>query len=330
MHKKKIRIFLGSSIVEFARERDELDLFIRTVSDKFEEKYDTKIVPLRCETVDGSMTLGRKQEQYNELIKESEMCFFIFFTKAGEFTREEFEVAYRSFVCSDGVKPKIYVYFKNVPDGVEVDPSIKAFMDEIDQTFHHYYGTFDDIDTIKLRILLQLKIQEMDFVKVELEGESVAVDGEKIMKIDGVSEFFNSADLTERLSELQRLNEKYFLMKAEYSKGGCDDAFYREYAEIAARRQTVADEIEELRGQIFSLSVGLSRDEVHGEISLRQREAYRLLEQGDRAGCLAVMAAEEVDGDYFKAKELRRKRHEEEDRAAARTYIREHGFAVDV
>ena len=54
---KKIKIFLASSIVEFARDRDELELFIRNVSDRFEENYDTKIIPLRCENVDTNMTV---------------------------------------------------------------------------------------------------------------------------------------------------------------------------------------------------------------------------------------------------------------------------------
>ena len=83
---KKIKIFLASSIVEFARERDELELFIRNVSDKFEDNYDTKIIPLRCENVDTCMTLDGKQEEFNQLIRESEMCFFIFFTRVGTVT----------------------------------------------------------------------------------------------------------------------------------------------------------------------------------------------------------------------------------------------------
>lgn len=40
---KKIKIFLGSSIVEFEKERNELELFIRNLSDKFEDNYNIKI-----------------------------------------------------------------------------------------------------------------------------------------------------------------------------------------------------------------------------------------------------------------------------------------------
>ena len=158
---KKIKIFLASSITEFAEERNALELFIRNVSDEFEEKYDTKIIPLRCENIDPCMSKVRKQDEYNQLIKDSEMCFFIFFTHAGKYTQEEFEIAYEQFKNSENHKPKVYIYFKNLPKDIKIEQSVKDFMEKVDKTYHHYYGTFDHIDTIELK---KLKIE---FVEVE-------------------------------------------------------------------------------------------------------------------------------------------------------------------
>ena len=84
--KRTIKIFLASSIVEFVNERMIIENFIRNISDKFEEHYDIKIQPLLCENFDDAYTVARKQEEYNEKIRESEFCFFIFFTKAGSYT----------------------------------------------------------------------------------------------------------------------------------------------------------------------------------------------------------------------------------------------------
>ncbi|MBQ2732758.1 MAG: hypothetical protein IJF74_01235, partial [Clostridia bacterium] len=146
---KKIKIFLGSSIIEFANERMAIENFIRNVSDKFEDHYNVKIQPLLCENFDDAYTTIRKQEEYNQKICESELCFFIFFTKVGEFTREEFEVARKQF--EETGKPKIYIYFKTV-DEAEIDRSVNDFMNELDKVFGHYYGTFEHVDTVKLRI----------------------------------------------------------------------------------------------------------------------------------------------------------------------------------
>ena len=41
--RKIIKVFLASSIVEFANERMAIENFIRNVSDKFEEHYNIKI-----------------------------------------------------------------------------------------------------------------------------------------------------------------------------------------------------------------------------------------------------------------------------------------------
>ncbi len=39
---RKIKIFLASSIIEFAKERMEIENFIRNISDDFEDKYGVK------------------------------------------------------------------------------------------------------------------------------------------------------------------------------------------------------------------------------------------------------------------------------------------------
>jgi hypothetical protein len=112
--KKKIKIFLGSSIVEFKKERQEIENFIYRLSDDFEDRYDISVKPLLCESFDEAYSEIRKQEEYNEKVRSSDLCFFIFFTKAGEYTREEFEVARKKFAESG--KPKIYTYFKVLGD----------------------------------------------------------------------------------------------------------------------------------------------------------------------------------------------------------------------
>ena len=326
MYKRKISIFLASSIVEFANERRDIENFIRNVSDKFEERYDTKIQPLLCENFDNCMSEARKQEEYNEKIRESEMCFFIFFTRAGEFTREEFEVAYKQFKESETHRPKIYVYFKKVPEGVSVEQSVKDFMNEIDNTYQHYHDMFDHIDTVKLRILLNLKMQEMDFANIEIKNGECVVDGNNMMSLDKVSEFANSKNLQRMKAELAEIEEKYFKMLPIYAKGGFDESFRNEYVNVASKRQSMKKQIEDLEKSIFDLSLGLSKDEVRGEMTPRMKEAYRLLELGDSEGCIAVLNSEDIDSEF----ERWEREHEREGKKKASIYIREHKIAIDI
>lgn len=322
---KKIKIFLGSSITEFKDERNELELFIRNLSDKFEDNYNIKILPLRCENIDNCLKAEGTQNFINEeLVCESDMCFFIFFTKVGEFTEEEFRVAFKKFT-KDG-KPKIYVYFKNVSDGVTVEESLKQFMNKIDNEFKHYHGTFDHIDTIKLRILLNLKIQEMGFVSVKVENGSVIVDGVDILNTNSISEYANSSTLKKLNDELTSIEEEFIQLQAICSEDNVESIYYKKYAEVASKRQNLIDSIEELENSIFNMSLKMSYDEVRGDISVRQKEAYRLFEQGEYKKCLAVLNSDEINNDFF----LYEKKELERIRKRATIFIREHYTAISI
>lgn len=252
------------------------------------------------------------------------MCFFIFFTRAGEFTQQEFEVAFEKF-RKDG-KPKIYIYFKNLKDGEKAEDSVREFMNRIDNELSHYHGTFDHIDTVKLRILLNLKLQEMDFVSVEFDNGNCVVDGKNALDISNVSEFANNALLKQLQKELAEIEEEYLLMKPIYVKGDASDSFCRKYAETASKRQNLIDTIEELQKNIFNMSLRICKDEVHAEITVRQKEAYRLFELGDYEGCMSVLDVDEINNDYFRKRKLRQEMQKKE----SMQFIREHKTAIDI
>lgn len=322
--RRTVNIFIGSSINEFREERHELVGYIYSVSDGFERRYGIRVRPLLCEYTDPAMRMdgAHKQEDYNDLIRESEMSFFIFFTRAGEFTRKEFELACE-LMRANG-RPKVYVYFKNVPEGVTAEASLREFMTQVDRD--HYHGTFDSIDTIKLRILECLKFQEFEELSIEVKDGYVCVDGQRVLKLENITEFSNNRLLADLRAQLEKVQEQYFPMKAEYEKRRSDPAFYRTYADIAAKRQSLLDEIEELEKQIFSLSLNMCRDAVHGDITPRQKEAYRLFEQGDLHGANAILDADEIEDEFlrFEREETRRLRE------GARRFIRQIRTKIEV
>jgi tetratricopeptide (TPR) repeat protein len=322
-YKRKINIFLGSSILEFEKERILIENFIRNISDKFEEHYDIKLQPLLCENFDDAVSVVRKQEEYNQKVKNSEFCFFIFFTKAGQFTKEEFDVAMAQF--KETGKPKIYTYFKVIEEGAG-EESLYAFMDELDKTLGHYYGTFEHVDTVKLRILLSLKLEEMDFLEIKTEGGKCVVDGKEVMDLKNVTEFVNNKELARLHEELKGIETEYFTLKADFEKDQNDQKLFDRYYKIASQRKNLIDQIEELEKLIFKVSVRLVKDSTHGEITLRQKEAYRRFELGDYEGCMSVLDSSEMDSEF----ERRRKRRKEEDLADCRRYIREYKTKIEI
>lgn len=78
-------------------------------------------------------------------------------------------------------------------------------MRQLDNELSHYHGAFDHIDTINLGILLNLKLQEKDFVSAEFEDGKCVVDGRLALDLANVSEFANNGLLKLLQQELAEI-----------------------------------------------------------------------------------------------------------------------------
>ena len=182
---KEIKIFLGSSITELKSERNEIDLFIRKLSDLFEDEYDVKLLPVRCENIDPKYTRQRKQEEYNEYLRECDLAFFIFLTKAGEHTNEEFEVAKRRFEESGA--PLIQVYVIQKPKE-ECDVSLLDFWEKLKSRYAISYKECSHLDVVKMYMLLDICREKMPFVRVSVENDMCQVNGKKVLSLKHIPE----------------------------------------------------------------------------------------------------------------------------------------------
>ena len=328
MAKKIIKIFIGSSIVEFEKERLLLERFIRNVSDDFEAHYGIKIQPMLCENFDPAFDPKGKQKAYDDVACGCDLCFFLFFTKAGQYTVEEFEAARKSL--EDKGNPKIYTYFKEVAEG-EAEQSVRDFMERLDKALGHYYSRFSDLDTVKLRILLCVKLAELDFVEIKTEGGRCVLDGKVVKDIDlsKVTEFVNNKELAVLSAELERVEKEYFELKGKNAALGADTELAHRFLKVALRRQELKDAIEELQGLVFKLSARMVEDSARGIMDEQLRTAYALFEQGDYEGCLRVLDFKDIKSDS----EKRRARHakeQEQYKKECRLSIKKHRTAIDI
>ncbi len=296
--KKSIRIFLASSIVEFKYERMDIELFIRRLSDKFEENYDVKIQPLLCENFDDAYSKIRKQEEYNEKIRKSDFCFFIFFTKAGKYTKEEFEVARKKF--EETGKPKIYTYFKVIHDE-EAEQSLYDFMNELDKAFGHYYGIFDHIDTVKMRILSIISFGEMNVSEIKVQRGECVIDGQKVMSINNVAEFANNGILSNTETQLRKLESYVKKLETQVPE---EKEYIDESEDIKQKIRTLRERIAALQERIFKVSLNMSQDLVSFQMSETQKQVYRLFEQGDLYGAINLLPSEQIMEEFAKAEQM--------------------------
>ena len=290
---KEIKIFLGSSIYDFKNERKDLSDFIQKQSKYFEKAYKTKLVILMCEDVNPAMTKERKQDKLNNLVRQSDICFFMFDKKIGMFTKEEFDVAYNTFL--EKGKPIIYPYFKNVCR-IFVKSSLKKFKIKLLDLYKQYPIYFKNIDTIKLRLLQTLNETAFNGVlDIKLDGDKILVDGNEMFSTENIAEIANNVRLKELHKKRAILEKKYYKLRIKYIKGLCSKS---EYLEVIKEKESLDNKIDECRENIFNMSLNMCRDEVRGEITQRQRKAYRLFEAGDLEGANKILNPDQITAEY--------------------------------
>ena len=153
---KKIKIFLASSS-ELKEEREQFEIFIHRENQKLYEKGIFLKLQLWENFID-AMSKTRLQDEYNSVVKHSDIFVSLFFTKVGKYTLEEFETAFGQFKKTG--KPLVYTYFKNAPiDTEQITDEIQSLLDfrKKLEDLGHFRTIYKNIDDLKLQFKNQLE-----------------------------------------------------------------------------------------------------------------------------------------------------------------------------
>ena len=154
---RTLQIFMASSD-ELSSERDAFELYLRQQTDHYlKDGIYLKIV--RWETFFNAMSPTRLQDEYNRAVQDCDIFVSLFFTKAGQFTEEEFDAAHRQFKVSG--LPHIFTFFKDaeIKTGSAIADDLKslwAFKDKL-KDLGHYPTDYKDIEHLKLQFGEQLR-----------------------------------------------------------------------------------------------------------------------------------------------------------------------------
>ena len=280
-----VNIFLASSLNDLHEDRLALGDYVRKLNDIYIERG----VFFRlfiCEDEDIAMADGRKQEEYNQKLRESQLCFVIFFNRAGEYTLEEFETAYQRF--KEVGSPAIVTCFKQ-GEGYAPEQGVLDFMKRLDKELGHYFKVYDHIDSLKLALLMQVKLMELD-VPVEFKDGKALVGGVEAMTLDNVSAFVKNADFQRLRAEYETLDREFQAARARYLANPEDDDGFLAAGE---RRKKAKDALEELERHLYELLLGAAKGSKE-KLTARQREAYALVEQGKMREADAILDEEEI------------------------------------
>jgi len=204
-----INIFLASSIVELDYERQAIGNFVRALNDIYSPKGIYFKLHM-CEDMSEALTLGRKQDEYNEIARSCDYFFMLLHRKAGRFTIEEFDQALASFKRNkeegNVLAPMIVAFVK--PVAGDESEEVQRFLDRYCGELQQYPSIFDGVDTVKLKMLLHLERNERLPLEVSMRNSELFIGDTAFdcVHLDRVPMYSNS-DSINRYTKMLRMTE---------------------------------------------------------------------------------------------------------------------------
>jgi len=285
---KTIKIFIASSN-ELEKERLLMASLANELSTRL-EKVGIQVIAVEWESLDASMGEDHKQEEYNEKLRECDMCMVLYWTKFGMYTKTELDTAYKEKI--EGNNPqKVWVYFKEVDDPSSMPTEeLKQFRDSFPTKYGHFYTPFANFDTLKAHFLLQF----MEYQSQDLQGKSivevkdgkVTVDGKEYVDLQNVPFAGNN-------EEYQLLQKNLKKTRKLLAVTEMDDP---EYVEYASEIEEMEEKLTKMESSLWDTALMITKLSTT-KCSERLQRAMDLFSKGDNKGAQAILNEDEIAKD---------------------------------
>ena len=280
---KYIKLFIASSIVEFAQERASLSDFIRSLNDIYVPRGIYFQLTI-CEDFSNAVAKDRKQAEYNQTIREAQY-FYILFGRGSDraddaiYPIEEFDTALNQFRKAGA--PKIYTYFRQLPEGESASKNIRDFMNRLDQEIGHYYSTFGNVDTIKLNMLLELTRDQTVGGTVKVEDGMASLDGNKMFSVADIPLYSKNETVQKLLAQKAQLEDEMSKLALEYANSPDGDAMQRLLAN-SEQRNKIAEQLHTLEMDVLQLfRQSTEKRQLGQSLNWRERDALQMIDMGN-------------------------------------------------
>ena len=271
----KIHIFLGSSLDELHLDSETMGNYVRKLNDIYMDR-DIWI----------QLDRGDELEEYNEEIQQSDIFLVLFYNQAGQDTIEQFHKALKQFQNTGA--PAILTFFRQ-GEGYDPKQSVLKFMDELGEQLGHYFKKYTHIDTVKLVLLLQMKLMKLD-VPIEVEESLITVGGTPVLTLENIPMWAENIDFQSLKKQYQACERAYLDAKAATTDPVTDPVFLQASKQWHEAKKA----LRKLEQELFEIALKIEEKSNDGTLTERQRKAYELMEQGDTEGAKKIMDLREI------------------------------------
>lgn len=297
---KEIKVFLASS-EELENERKEIADLVLNLNEIYSEK-EIAIKLIKWEYLGKAFNAVRKQEEYNQAVRSCDIFLGLFYTKAGKFTLEEFDIAIEQYNKSRQT-PMILVFLKDLmPTDIE-DESLKLFKFRLANDLGHYWACFNHTDKLKLDIILQL--QRFDIFgqsgQVYIKDSNIYLaDGTMVASLENLSFASNNQQWNQLKKEVAKLERN---IKRYSTINDLDEDELSDFAEMKKELDDKQKSLQNLEHSMFNTALVIAQS-VGTKSSNRLRKAQEYFELGDIGSANLVLDYQEVMNDTDNNKHL--------------------------
>lgn len=319
--KRTIHIFLASSITDMKDDRVAIGDFINDLNNIYNgQNLYIHLHKCENESQDHSIINGGTQKSLNDEIRESDLCFVLFWHKAGDVTEEELQVALDAFEIKNN--PKIVVYFKNLAEGESLSDDVHRIMNKIDQEFLHYHREYSHIDSLKLGIVTQLQVHGFLRVDMKVEDEHVIVSGLKVASTNNIPVYSQNEEYRDLVEKCQAAEKECTELLHMYSEDRNNKKLYFKYLSAIKERQRLQEELTEIANGILNIGMEITKTISTSAPTERICEAIQCFDRGDYEGVLWILPPEEIDKYFLQANIMEEKANMERQRGIDEYRIR--------
>ncbi len=289
---RTLNVFLASS--------EELDYYRMSFGnlvrrlDNVYEKRGVRIRLFEWEDYDAAYNDRRKQDEYNDFARRSDMFIAMFGEKANRFTLEEFDVALEEFCKRGG--PKVYVYCEELEKvGKHATKELEEFQTRLSQELGYYWFRYDNRESMQFQFVMQLQHLENGMMEeVKVEGGNVVLDGLQVARMENLRFASANEDYQEMSRELAELPIKIDEARLRLDEHPEDEDLVEDLQRKLDKYNDLKGRFEEHQQLLFQAAIRVAK--LQGEmITERMRDAMHALDDGRVRDAIDILDLAEED-----------------------------------
>ena len=267
-----IKVFLASSN-ELSDDREKFGNYIRQL-DKWTKWRNGGVEVFEWEDHSGAYNDRRKQDEYNDEVRKSDMFLALFFKKAGKYTIEEFNVAVEELHKKQ--LPKVYVFTKKLKWYQWQTMRLRRFKRSLDVKLGYFWLHYDNQDSLHLKFTQELLKVEEELHRLKLESGTVTLDGIAVAELANLSFAARNKDYKQMEKELEAVQDDIKALEDGHERYPKDRNIQEKLLEKRRRFFELKKEFKEYQQAIFDTAqrIAAMQAEDMGKKLRRVTEAF--------------------------------------------------------